>query len=165
MSTTIPLSLKNSASFLAAFNLSSASSSQGSENSISLESCALLPFSKFSTAFHKTERSANFSGAYSGKRISEYIFVPLRYAAEATADCGFSPPLLIIFALRCIIFVLICIPSYSCFFYPRRKDKSANNAFRISFTASSFKAASYSLGTSSFSLRRYSKWLPHTMLR
>ena len=69
----IPLFLKNSASVLAAFNRSSASSSQGRENSTSLESCALLPFSKFSTAFHKTERSANFFGAYSGKRISEYI--------------------------------------------------------------------------------------------
>ena len=98
----------------------------------SLESCVLLFYSKFSTVFHKTERSVNFFGAYFGKGIpgyitwpfleksfispsySQYIFVPLRNAAEATADGGFSLSLLIFFALRRIVFVLKCITLLFC---------------------------------------------------
>lgn len=47
----------------------------------------------------------------------------------------------------------------------RRKNKSANSVFRISFILSSSSVANCSLETFSFSLRRYSKWLPHTMFR
>ena len=53
-----PLFLKNSASVLAAFNRSSASSSQGRENSTSLESCALLPNAGGNMTLIKTVRKS-----------------------------------------------------------------------------------------------------------